>query len=955
MRLNRCRRLPTFVAIAFAMAVSSLRLAALEIEKLVPFAWTNNVRLELAFKSSDSVRDADLVAEIVDSSNHSLWSGKLGDVSVPANGNASLSKTISNLNPQLWSPSAPNLYTIRLSVRRGTNVLATKAVRFGFRSFENRNGQFFLNGHPIFLRGIAINPPGRTVPDEVGRSRVFAESYVRFMKSRNVNAIRLPEDSQVWFDVCDELGMMMFQGNYGSPLEAPRNKQGAPRDYRKSLTAYKQMFETYARHPSIMIYILSNELPTSGERGKAFHEFLTNACNDLKRWDPTRLYIGNAGYGEGREGDVKDVHRYWSWYYNTFLTFLNLRDKKLFGDPDAVQPVTFTECVGNYTGPRGDYNIIMSKQLGAQLNWTGHSTNQVGDALYHQMFTTQQATEAFRRLRPMNPRLAGVMPFSIFFYNWSGIKSFEDMDPKPAMEQLRDSYSPVLLSWEMWTPNVYAGTRIKAWAHVVNDDDAFRDITNGVLAAEVRTKTGKVVLRREVNLGSIRYFGTARQQLQLELPDDMAKGEYVLAGEILENGNRLARNQIDFFVSPRNNGRTANLEAELVLFDPKGATKRALQRLKIPFHSIQKLEQLSSSSALVIGEESVSRLSTGETKALRNFIDAGGRVLCLRQDSAKFDASWLPVGIEFFKGSANDEHYPPASRPFRDNMNINPERPNHPVFSGITRRDLSLWSDYTGYNLTKRGFPRVYPVTDGFQLKHTDGLAHTAVLANYDRGLQGVALAEMFSGKGSVVYSAFDIVSRVGLDPVADQFLLNLVSYTTSKTGHEVYPVITTPIVWGDYGSERGVITGPRHGMLVNADWIVPPENPKAKPLTQEEGAWNTRPSDQFVPHGRLLGGHYGYSTGSSVRDLSKDSDEGYGVFWLRLPSTKKTIRTRAENRSGAPTTLKVFINGKLAGERRFGAGETATFNASLPDNAEGIEVKYTGSKKLLMLETAFE
>ena len=62
------------------------------------------------------------------------------------------------------------------------------------------------------------------------------------------------------------------------------------------------IFEGYVSHPCIVMYLLANELPVSGERGKAFSALLTRAHAALKEWDPTRPYIGNAGYGEGQGG-----------------------------------------------------------------------------------------------------------------------------------------------------------------------------------------------------------------------------------------------------------------------------------------------------------------------------------------------------------------------------------------------------------------------------------------------------------------------------------------------------------------------------------------------------------------------------------------------------------------------------------------------------------------------------
>ena len=65
---------------------------------------------------------------------------------------------------------------------------------------------------------------------------------------------------------------------------------------------YQAQFETYVRHPSIVIYVLSNEMPYHGKSGQAVHEFLTKAYEHLSEWDHTRAYIGNAGgdYKGGR-------------------------------------------------------------------------------------------------------------------------------------------------------------------------------------------------------------------------------------------------------------------------------------------------------------------------------------------------------------------------------------------------------------------------------------------------------------------------------------------------------------------------------------------------------------------------------------------------------------------------------------------------------------------------------
>ena len=942
--------------------------AAMTIERVLPFATADSVRVQATVAAKASLPGVALTGKIVPfPKGPTLWEGALGRLDAKLGTAATVERTVAGLKPRLWSPARPALYHLTVTATgTGQRVLATKTVRFGFRSFVSKNGRFTLNGRPIFLRGVAINPPGRTIPDAVGDSRRFALDYVRYLKSQNVNTIRLTRDSPVWFDVCDELGMLVYQGVYGAPPGSSRagSRIGPPTDFDQSVAEYRRLFSEYVRHPSVVIYILSNEMPVSGSRGAGFHAFLSRAHGSLRKWDPTRLFIGNAGYGEGHSGDINDIHRYWGWYYNTFLTYYNLRSDTLFGDPAKRQPLTFTECVGSFTGPFGEYNIVERKQLAPQLGWTGHSPSQREDALGYQAFMVQQATEAFRRLRPLNPRLSGIMPFTILFYNWNGITSFDQMKPKPAMEQMGLSYQPVLLSWELWTPQVYAGSTVRPIAHIVNDADDGSDLAGAVLRYQLRDRSGRAVLSGTVALPRIPYYGTWRKPLVFVLPTNLPTGNYAVAGQIVaKNGSAavVSRNQAPpLFVAGADwNKNIVKTDLPVALYDPPGKTARALRRLGIAFQPISDLATLPSgaAAALVIGEGAADKRLADSAATLREFVRAGGRILCLAPNPATFDKTWLPEPVSFFTASANDPAYLPKSRPFANNMHVNPERATHPVFAGLGRERFRLWSDYSGWDQTKPGFPAVYPVTRGFALARPDSLARTAILANYDRGLEGVALAEFFDGAGSVLLSGFDIVRRAGLDPAADRLLRNLVVYTATRDGHHVHPLVEKPIRWGRYAAEQGVVTGPLHGLIVNADWVAPPTNPSARPLNQAEGAWNTRPGDPFVPNGRRPFGPFGYTTAAGVRDLNTASKTGSGIFWARIPPGRKTIVTRVRNPAGRnAASLTVEVNGQRTGEpATIAPGETALLRTSLPADTINVSIRYTGDKALVLLETAFE
>ncbi len=939
------------------------RISAAEITKLLVFAESDRARIEGTASLSNLVG-----AELRGTIHHvgtgkALWSGSLGQLT-PAPDGAQFKAVVSGVKPLIWEPSSPQLYLLNVQLMQGGAPVASRTARFGFRSMEIRNGQFHLNGHPIFLRGVAINPPGRTIPDTTAESRVFAEDYVRCLKAHNLNIFRISTDvSQTWFDVCDELGMMLYAGRYGSPPETAEGKQAAPLDFSRSIDGYRTLFENYVSHPSIVMYYLSNELPVSGKRGEEFSRLLTEAHAALRQWDPTRPYIGNAGYGEGREGEVCDVHRYWGWYYNSFLTYYNLRDRlrpqPLFGDPAKNQPLTFTECVGAFTGSSGEFNVVRSKQLGPRLGWIGHTETPFEDALEYQCFMVKQATEAFRRMRPLNPRLAGIMPFTILFYNWNGITNFSQMVPKPALRQMAISYQPVLLSWENWTPQRYASEPIKAVAHVINDQENRQALENLQLWWGLRDRNGRLVMEKTLRLPSVAYYGTLSESINIRAPLDLPTGDYQLCGSLLEHGRRISTNWTSLFIAgPEWREKPGALPSTAVLYDPSGKTARAWARLGGAKLKLIDLETATpkapETAALIIGEDAWTMPLNNKTAGLRRYVEEGGRILVLKQDSAQFDPGWLPTRIAWLESSPNDTNYPPKTRPHREQMCVNPLRPQHPVFDGIGRERLRWWSDYTAWDQTRTGFPKIYPVTSGFRVLAAEDLAHTAVLADYDRGLEGVALCEMFAGKGSVLLSGFDLCPRSGLDPVADRLLRNLIRYTTSKAGHEAQPLVQKSIRWGDFPSEQGTMCGSLNGFLVNAEWLPSPVSPDAKPLAANTGAWNMKPGDQFVPRGRNPFGPYAYSTGSSLRSTDLTVD-GTGTFWVRVPEGRMRMLTSVRNPGKDPGTLRVQINEADPVALVIPAGSTCETATSLPAGARSLRVSYTGPKGLVIEETRFE
>jgi beta-galactosidase len=933
------------------------------IKRILTFTTQNSLKLEASFNTIPS--GAKFNIKIVDDKSQEIVFNKEVSVAEIKSIENKLLFYVNNLKVKEWTPVNPNLYQL-IFTENLDGKTEQQNQRIGFRLFEAKNGNLYLNNHLIFLRGIAINPPGRGIPDSIETSRKFAEDYISFMKSIHVNIIRIPDDT-TWYNVCDELGMMVFGGNYSGSV----NGEKPPKDYDKAVSWYEnKKYVPIASHPSLMIYAMTNETPFEGDIHLRWKKFLSYAHEQLKKWDSTRVYIGNAGYGYGQSGDICDLHRYWGWYYSSPFTFLHIRyDEDIIPfKKETIQPITFTECVGNYTGPGGEYNLTPNhKNPGSQLNWTGHAPWELQSQLAdeHQCFTFQHAAEYFRQLRNVNHELSGLFPFTILFHNWNTIKSFVDMDPKAVTKQAKISYQPILISWECFTPQVYAGSTLHPAAHIINDDDNFNDLNNASLVYQLEDNTNTILTADTIALPQIKYYGTFEKNISIELPDLLPAGDYKLIGKIIKQNTIVSTNYYDLFIAGKNFiASVPAVQKQILLYDPQDETKQALEKLDIKTQTISSFTNLKSDKTiLVIGENTADEGLKKNATTIKKFIKAGGRVICFGQDEMHLENlnAILNCHLINIKMNLDTAVYPPPPRPSRNGYNVNIERQDNPIFSGIKRNNLIYWSDYTGWNESKPGFPAIYPVTNGFVLENKNDIGSVAVLADYGPALDGIAVAEMFQGKGSVLLCGLDIAHRAGIDPVAGRIMKNIISYTGNRYDHKKYVLINSPITWGDYASERGILTGINSGLLLNSKpRLIGSYSKTSLAITKQGdelaghgGGFNTQPGLQYVPYGRRPFGPYHLrGFGDIPYPDSSNNNIGEGTFWCSILPGKTKSSTLVWNPSDENLELTIKVNSQKT-TKEINAGEKIIVDC--PVNSTNIKMSFAGDRRLVLLQTSFE
>ncbi|MCW3849516.1 DUF4982 domain-containing protein [Sphingomonas sp. LB-2] len=167
--------------------------------------------------------------------------------------------------PALWSPDAPNLYTLVQEVRLGKAVVDTRRIRIGVRTItlDAQHG-LRINGKPVKLRGGNIHHDNYML----GAAGVPAADArkVALMKAAGYNAIRNAHNpaSQATLDAADELGMLVIDEAFDA-----WNRSKRPQDYARFFADnWAQDIDSLVisgrNHPSVLFWSIGNEIPETG-------------------------------------------------------------------------------------------------------------------------------------------------------------------------------------------------------------------------------------------------------------------------------------------------------------------------------------------------------------------------------------------------------------------------------------------------------------------------------------------------------------------------------------------------------------------------------------------------------------------------------------------------------------------------------------------------------------------
>ena len=204
-----------------------------------------------------------------------------------ARGSVDVTQRLAVPKPKLWSPDAPNLYTLVQEVRVDGVVTDVRRTRFGIRTVtaDAANG-LRINGRKVLLRGGNIHHDNYMLgaagsPDADARK-------VALMKQAGYNAIRSAHNpaSQATLRAADELGMLVIDEAFDMWRTSKRDADSSrffDSDWRQDIDS---LVTSGRNHPSVLFWSVGNEIPEQGTPAGA--RTARELAARIRRLDPTR-------------------------------------------------------------------------------------------------------------------------------------------------------------------------------------------------------------------------------------------------------------------------------------------------------------------------------------------------------------------------------------------------------------------------------------------------------------------------------------------------------------------------------------------------------------------------------------------------------------------------------------------------------------------------------------------
>jgi hypothetical protein len=248
---------------------------------------------------------------------------------------------------QPWTPETPNLYDIRVQLKdKDQKVLDEIGTYTGFRDIQVKNGQFYPNGKPTFMKMVLDQgywPESYIAPP----SGDALKKDVELIKSFGFNGVRKHQkmEDPRWLYWTDKLGLMVW-GEMANALDY------TPEAAKKTIAEWERAVQRDYNHPSIVTWVPLNEswgVPKLKEGNAQQYDYLERLVAATRRLDPTRPVVPNDGWELPNDADIIAIHDY-SGTSQELKGRYHPKEKKPFGEVAGTSDRKILARDANYNG-----------------------------------------------------------------------------------------------------------------------------------------------------------------------------------------------------------------------------------------------------------------------------------------------------------------------------------------------------------------------------------------------------------------------------------------------------------------------------------------------------------------------------------------------------------------------------------------------------------------------------
>jgi len=720
-------------------------------------------------------------------------------VTIPANQTAVA--TVSDNWPEAkrWSPESPTLYFLDTTLRDGRQTLDNDRVRFGFREFRIDGGGFLLNEVPVRLRGES-HARGHGFMPAMWRDD-FMREYWRTMKSElgfNADRIHASIGAPALFNAADEIGILLIDQSSIWSAGASRYARGGDQFLANTEQEFGEWVRRDRNHPSVVIWDVENEMV----RGNPDHwSWVQKLDSFALAHDDTRpLVHSGAGWCLGH-ADIYHQH------HEEHYTALWEAWQK---NPD--KPMIAGEWwVG---GRSGEWRLIDGAEFETADEWFDLSLEHWRERMEEQRQAGISGIMPFafspKLFRPLvegrppeldwrDPTDAQAQPDradNLINPGWiPGAPPFSPISRRTAV--FRHGLGALHVSVRQRYRTLDQDGRLRRTIFAVNDSESMRSLT-------VRwSLPGGDGGRRALQLAP---GESADTPIDLAVPD--GDGELSLHVELTERDQVV--DQVDVPLL-RVTLPEVKRPMRLGLYDPAGrtATAKALVAAGILTQPVEWPPPIEQFDALVIGADAFNTVPAGAAGLLYDFVQRGGRVLCLRQ-TTPIDWSPYPFGwyssVTALQPAWQGFGLPESWRGL--NYTRHTRFTNGFIWAWLRDGDGRLADDVlTKPNLDNRRVKgNLRPIAFGTRREH-------------------LTIADVPCGRGAYTFCQLHLVENVPVDPLATAELRRLVAGLTAPNGLGGQPVVVVGRELGDrlrqtLGAELTVVE-PNAAVPDGADTII--------------------------------------------------------------------------------------------------------------------------------------